>query len=65
MGTPRDSDLPGLLEAWGVGYDKQMILGDAELALSVNINPTQPPVRHTAIPPTSSGRTRAWRAGRI
>ncbi|TFG63941.1 MAG: ABC transporter [Gemmatimonadales bacterium] len=50
VGTPRDSDLPDLLQAWGVGYDKQFIVGDAELALSINVSPNQPPIRHLAIP---------------
>jgi len=49
IGAPRDSDLPDLLRAWGVGYDKQLLVGDAELALSINVSPTQPPIRHLAI----------------
>ena len=49
VGAPRDSDLPELLQAWGVGYDKQLLVGDAELALSINVSPTQPPIRHLAI----------------
>ena len=45
----RSSDLPILFKAWGVGYDPGEIVLDAQNALEVQPDPTQPPVRHLAI----------------
>jgi ABC-type uncharacterized transport system involved in gliding motility auxiliary subunit len=36
MGAPSHSSLDELFKAWGVGYDKTMIVGDHELATRVN-----------------------------
>lgn len=40
------SDLPGLLEAWGVEYDSQKVLTDNELALRVMMGQSSRPVAH-------------------
>lgn len=35
MGTPRGSDLAPLLQAWGVSYDPEALLGDRDAAMAV------------------------------
>jgi len=45
----RSSDLPILFKAWGVGYDSGKVVLDAQNALQVQPDATQPPVRHLAI----------------
>jgi len=40
------SDLPGLLEAWGVGYESDKVLADNVLALRVRMGQNQRPVPH-------------------
>ncbi|MCG8670389.1 MAG: Gldg family protein [Pseudomonadales bacterium] len=53
MGTPASSDLssdiPKLLQAWGVDYDPLKFVGDYQLALQVGVEPGRPPVKHLAI----------------
>lgn len=41
-----NSDLPGLLEAWGVEYDSGLVLTDSDLALRVRMSQTERPVPH-------------------
>ena len=41
-----NSDLPGLLEAWGVEYDSGVVLTDSDLALRVRMSQTERPVPH-------------------
>ncbi|GMR14847.1 MAG: GldG family protein [Gammaproteobacteria bacterium] len=43
------SSLGPLLEAWGVGFDTGMVIGDRAYALSVSPGVGQPPVRHLGI----------------
>lgn len=45
----RDSSLPELFDAWGVGFDRTRFVADAARALQVTLQPGQPPVRHPAI----------------
>lgn len=45
----RASDLPKLLEAWGVAFDKARVLADRHYALTVGGGSGQAPVRHLAI----------------
>lgn len=45
----RASDLPILFKAWGVAYDPGKVVLDAQNALQVQPDPTQPPVRQLAI----------------
>ena len=45
----RDSSLPDLFDAWGVGFDRTRFVADAGRALQVTLQPGQPPVRHPAI----------------
>lgn len=40
------SDLPGLLESWGVDYDPNQVLADGELALRVRMGQSQRPQPH-------------------
>lgn len=40
------SDMPGLLQAWGVGYDKLKVLADSDLALRVMMGQGSRPVAH-------------------
>lgn len=40
------SDLPGLLEAWGVDYDAEQVVTDQELALFVTLAQGQRPTAH-------------------
>lgn len=46
---PRSSSLGPLLDAWGVAYDSNMVLGDRELGLTVALQQGQPPSQHIAI----------------
>jgi ABC-type uncharacterized transport system involved in gliding motility auxiliary subunit len=45
----RSSSLGPLLDAWGVSYDPNMVLGDRELGLTVALRQGQPPSQHIAI----------------
>ncbi|NKI35978.1 hypothetical protein HFP89_12475 [Wenzhouxiangella sp. XN79A] len=45
----RDSSLPQLFEAWGIGFDVEQFVADPGRALQVTLQPGQPPVRHPAI----------------
>ena len=45
----RASDLPILFRAWGIGYDPSKVVLDAQNALQVQPDPSQPPVRQLAI----------------
>lgn len=53
MGMPqmggRSSTLGPLLDAWGVQFDPNQILGDRELGLTVSLRQGQPPSQHIAI----------------
>ncbi|MBU2098783.1 MAG: Gldg family protein [Gammaproteobacteria bacterium] len=40
------SDLPGLLQAWGIRYDASQVVTDQERALYVTLQPGQRPVAH-------------------
>ena len=46
FGADQSSDLGPLLAAWGVSYDKEQFLADAELALRVVVDPSRQPVSH-------------------
>lgn len=45
----RDSSLPELFGAWGIGFDTTAFVADAGRALQVTLQAGQPPVRHPAI----------------
>lgn len=49
MNAGGSSSLEPLLQAWGVGFDSQRVLGDRTYALQVNTAQGQPPVRHLGI----------------
>lgn len=49
MNAGGSSTLGPLLDAWGVGYDPNRVIGDYAYALQVNIGQGQPPVRHLGI----------------
>ena len=49
MNAGGSSTLEPLLQAWGVGFDTDRVLGDRAYALQVNIAQGQPPVRHLGI----------------
>jgi ABC-type uncharacterized transport system involved in gliding motility auxiliary subunit len=42
--TPPFSDLPKVFQAWGIGYNTQKIVGDRELAQSVQVGDPRDPV---------------------
>ena len=49
MLASRASDLPELLQAWGIAYDKTQFAADSRYALAVTTRPDQAPVRHLGI----------------
>jgi ABC-type uncharacterized transport system involved in gliding motility auxiliary subunit len=49
MAGNRSSTLGSLLDAWGVSYDPNLVLGDRELGLTVSLRQGQPPSQHIAI----------------
>ncbi|MGA9573837.1 MAG: Gldg family protein, partial [Lysobacterales bacterium] len=49
MNAGGSSTLGPLLEAWGVGFDVNRVIGDYAYALQVSIGQGQPPVRHLGI----------------
>lgn len=49
MMAEKSSDLPKLFEAWGISYDPQKVLLDAETALQLQTRPDQPAQRHLAV----------------
>jgi len=49
MNAGGSSTLGPLLEAWGVGFDTNRVIGDYAYALQVSIGQGQPPVRHLGI----------------
>jgi ABC-type uncharacterized transport system involved in gliding motility auxiliary subunit len=49
MNAGGSSSLGPLLQAWGVGFDTDRVIGDRTYALQVNIAQGQPPVRHLGI----------------
>lgn len=49
MLASRASDLPELLQAWGIAYDKTQFMADSRYALAVTTRPDQAPVRHLGI----------------
>ncbi|HEY5775998.1 MAG TPA: Gldg family protein [Xanthomonadales bacterium] len=49
MNAGGSSSLGPLLQAWGVGFDTNKVIGDYAYALQVSIGQGQPPVRHLGI----------------
>ena len=49
MNAGGSSTLGPLLQAWGVGFDSNRVVGDFAYALQVSIGQGQPPVRHLGI----------------
>ena len=49
MNAGGSSSLGTLLQAWGVGFDSNRVVGDRQFALQVSIAQGQPPVRHLGI----------------
>lgn len=49
MNAGGSSTLEPLLQAWGVGFDTDRVIGDYAYALQVSIGQGQPPVRHLGI----------------
>jgi len=49
MDAGGSSTLEPLLQAWGVGFDRNRVVGDLAYALQVSIAPGQAPVRHLGI----------------
>ena len=49
MNAGGSSTLGPLLEAWGVGFDTNRVIGDYAFSLQVSIGQGQPPVRHLGI----------------
>jgi len=49
MNAGGSSTLGALLEAWGVGFDSNRVIGDFAYALQISIGQGQPPVRHLGI----------------
>ncbi len=49
MFESKSSNLARLFDAWGVRFDPDQVVLDAEAALQVQPRPEQPPVRHLAI----------------
>ncbi len=49
MNAGGSSTLGSLLDAWGVGFDTDLVIGDYVYALQVTIAQGQPPVRHLGI----------------
>jgi len=49
MNAGGSSTLGSLLDAWGVGFDTDRVIGDYAYALQVTGAPGQPPVRHLGI----------------
>jgi ABC-type uncharacterized transport system involved in gliding motility auxiliary subunit len=49
MNAGGSSTLGPLLEAWGVGFDTDRVIGDRAYALQVSIAQGQPPMRHLGI----------------
>lgn len=48
-GADKSSHMEKLLEAWGVDFDPNKVVGDSELAMQVGMQPGAPPVRHLGI----------------
>lgn len=49
MDSAGSSTLEPLLKAWGVGFDRNRVVGDLAYALQVSVAPGQAPVRHLGI----------------
>jgi ABC-type uncharacterized transport system involved in gliding motility auxiliary subunit len=49
MNAGGSSTLGSLLDAWGVGFDTDLVIGDYAYALEVSIAQGQPPIRHLGI----------------
>jgi ABC-type uncharacterized transport system involved in gliding motility auxiliary subunit len=49
MNAGGSSSLGPLLQAWGVGFDTNRVIGDSTFALQVSMAQGQPPVRHLGI----------------
>jgi ABC-type uncharacterized transport system involved in gliding motility auxiliary subunit len=49
MQAGSSSDLPGLLNNWGVTYNAADVITDMQYALQVGLGPGRPPVRHLGI----------------
>jgi len=49
MFASKDSNLPKLFASWGVQFDPEQIVLDAQNALQIQVRPDAPPSRHLAI----------------
>jgi len=49
MFAPKSSDLPALFKAWGIKFDPNQFVGDAEYALQVGMQQGSQPIRHLGI----------------
>lgn len=49
MFDDKSSDLPELFTAWGVRYDPQRVVLDAQRALDIQVQAGMPPVRHPGV----------------
>src|SRR5690606_33780327 len=49
MFESKSSDLKELFSAWGVQYDPESVVLDAQVALQIQAQPDRPPVRHLGI----------------
>jgi len=49
MNAGGSSSLGPLLQAWGVGFDTEQVIGDRTFALQVSVAQGQPPIRHLGI----------------
>lgn len=49
MMADKSSDLPKLLQAWGISYDPRQVVLDRTLALPISLGEGQAPVRHPGI----------------
>jgi len=49
MFQPKSSTLDALFDAWGVQFNPDQVVLDAELALQVQPRPDEPPTRHLAV----------------
>jgi ABC-type uncharacterized transport system involved in gliding motility auxiliary subunit len=49
MFEARSSSLDRLFDAWGVGFDPEQVVLDAQLALQIQPRPELPPIRHLGV----------------
>ena len=55
MNAGGSSSLEPLLQAWGIGFDTDKVIGDRAYALQVTIAQGQPPIRHLGILSVKTG----------